>query len=125
MDIRPGLGIEEDAICRGVRGFFYESDPLEKLPGCLEALINGQLWYSRKILANRVQRLRTPKKMKNLLLERELEILRHIIAGATNREMAGRLLITQNTVKSHVYRIYKKIKVPNRLQATFWAAQYL
>jgi len=59
------------------------------------------------------------------LSPREIEILSLITVGATNEEIGDRLCISTNTVKTHVYNIFHKIKVPNRLQAALWAAKNL
>jgi len=48
-----------------------------------------------------------------------------IADGESNEEIADRLFISSHTVKSHLYRIYKKIEVPNRLQAALWAVKNL
>jgi LuxR family transcriptional regulator of csgAB operon len=59
------------------------------------------------------------------LTPRKLEILALISTGYTNDEIAEKLLISPHTVKTHLYNIFKKIKVPNRLQAALWAAKNL
>ena len=125
LDMRSGLGIEEDAIDLGVRGFFYESDPLEKLPRCLEVLLTGQLWVSRKILANAVWQQRVSNKVADLLSQRETEILNCILIGASNEDIAERLSISPNTTRSHMSNIFRKLNVPNKLQAIRWARQNL
>jgi DNA-binding NarL/FixJ family response regulator len=55
------------------------------------------------------------------LSERELEVLQYLSSGASNREIAGRLYITENTVKRHVYNIFGKLNVSNRTQAALQA----
>jgi DNA-binding NarL/FixJ family response regulator len=55
------------------------------------------------------------------LSERELEVLQWLSSGASNREIAGRLYITENTVKRHVYNIFGKLNVSNRTQAALQA----
>jgi DNA-binding CsgD family transcriptional regulator len=71
---------------------------------------------------------------------REIEILSMVAFGAKNEQIADKLFISPNTVKTHVYNIFKispntvkthvynifkKISVPNRLQAALWAAKNL
>jgi LuxR family maltose regulon positive regulatory protein len=51
------------------------------------------------------------------LSERELEVLRLVAAGLTNRQIAGELVIALSTVKSHTHSIYGKLGVKNRTQA--------
>jgi LuxR family maltose regulon positive regulatory protein len=53
----------------------------------------------------------------NPLTERELEVLRLIAAGLTNREIAEELVVVLGTVKAHINSIYRKIDVSNRVQA--------
>ncbi|MCD6268973.1 MAG: helix-turn-helix transcriptional regulator, partial [Deltaproteobacteria bacterium] len=71
----------------------------------------------------------TPAPLKSILpvtlSVREKEVLMEIGIGSTNDQIADHLCISQHTVKSHVYRIFRKIHVPNRLQAALWASKYL
>ncbi|MCX7710615.1 MAG: helix-turn-helix transcriptional regulator [Clostridia bacterium] len=48
--------------------------------------------------------------------ERELEIVRYIVSGYGNPEISSKLFISQNTVKNHVYNIYRKIGIKNRFE---------
>jgi LuxR family maltose regulon positive regulatory protein len=51
------------------------------------------------------------------LTPREVEVLRQIIQGVSNRTIAERLVITESTVKTHVYHIFSKLDVSNRTEA--------
>lgn len=57
----------------------------------------------------------------DLLGEREREVLAEIAAGRTNREIAGRLFISENTVRNHVKNILAKLHLANRTQAAAYA----
>ena len=60
-----------------------------------------------------------------ILTSRQTEILALVAVGATNEQIADKLCISPQTVKSHLYNIFKKINVPNRVQAALWAAKHL
>jgi DNA-binding NarL/FixJ family response regulator len=55
------------------------------------------------------------------LTPRELEVLRHVADGATNREVASRLGISENTVKNHVRNILEKLRLHSRMEAVLYA----
>ena len=59
------------------------------------------------------------------LTEREKQVLGCMTSGYTGKAIADRLEVSVHTVKTHIYNIYKKINVTNRLQASLWAAKYL
>lgn len=121
--------VECDALNAGVRGFFYPNQDLQQLPKAVEALAHGEVWISRHVLVRaalhgRTQAAHDPDG-RDRLTQRETEILAMIIIGARNDEIAEKLCISTNTVKTHIYNIYKKINVPNRTQAALWAAKHL
>ena len=57
------------------------------------------------------------------LTPRELEILRLVLAGKTNKEIARETLISVKTVEFHLDKVYKKIGVQTRMMAGIWALQ--
>ncbi|BDT21332.1 transcriptional regulator CsgD [Citrobacter freundii] len=60
-----------------------------------------------------------------LLTEREYEVLNELSKGASNMEIARAFFISENTVRTHIYNIFKKISVSNRTQAACWANAHL
>lgn len=58
------------------------------------------------------------------LTDRELEVLRHIATGATNREIAERLVVSEGTVKNHVSSILSRLGLRDRTQAALYAYEH-
>jgi DNA-binding NarL/FixJ family response regulator len=127
MPANPSFG--NDLVKKGIRGVFYDSDPLQNLAKGVPAILDGELWYSRKdlmkCLLDSGSGSAAAMQLKNLLTSREKEVLLLIASGISNIEIADNLHISRNTVKTHLYNIYNKIRVPNRLQAALWAAKHL
>ena len=57
------------------------------------------------------------------LTERELEVLRLVAQGKSNREIAGDLYISENTVKNHVRNILEKLHLHTRMEAVMYAVR--
>jgi DNA-binding NarL/FixJ family response regulator len=58
------------------------------------------------------------------LSARELEVLRLVAAGKTNKAIAGELFLSEKTIDRHVSNIFVKLDVPTRAAATAWAYQH-
>ncbi len=59
------------------------------------------------------------------LTQRELTVLSHLAEGLSNRRIASTLSITENTLEAHLRRIYRKLMVSNRTQASYWYVQHV
>jgi LuxR family transcriptional regulator of csgAB operon len=122
-------GIESKCVLEGIRGFFYEEDPLDRFMKGVEAVFEGEIWLSRKImtkcLLEGAYRDEASKSANGMLTSRQIEILALVAVGATNDEIGDKLCISAHTVKTHLYNIFRKIDVPNRMQAALWAAKHL
>ena len=129
FNVSQGLRIEEEAVIRGVRGFFYTTDSFDQLERGIRSVLRGELWISREILSKLVLTDRSTRGLfkirEPILTRRETEILSLVASGATNAEIAIELYISTHTVKSHLYNVYKKIKVTSRLEAAIWANKNL
>jgi DNA-binding NarL/FixJ family response regulator len=124
--------LELEAINSGIRGIFYRNSPFKLMVRGVSAMLDNELWFSREAMSafllgkqNRPVEFAAAEEGQNELSQREQEILLMLAAGATNKDIAQKLFLSLNTVKSHIYNIYKKIDVPNRLQASLWAARNL
>jgi LuxR family transcriptional regulator of csgAB operon len=129
-NVDPGVEIEKLALRNNIQGLFYKNDPLNIIPKGIFAILNGDLWYSRKTLTKCILDRNPPKDFSehaaysNLTI-REREVLILMASGCSNKQVATELCISSHTVKTHVYNIYKKINVDSRFQAALWAAKHL
>jgi DNA-binding NarL/FixJ family response regulator len=129
FNLPRGTGIEQRAIQKGIKGFFYRNDSLSNMLKGLRALLQGEIWMSREILTQvalqgRMKKSCTADEM-TALSNREIEIIALLSVGSSNEEIAEKLSISPHTVKAHLYRMFRKIKAPNRFQATLWAVRNL
>lgn len=129
FNVSPGQKIETQAVKRGIRGIFYREDSLSSYKKGIQAILQGQLWVSRKVLEKSLLEIRQPNDEldgKQILLTfREREILSMIAAGLSKDDIADDLGISPHTVKTHTHNIYQKINVTNRIRAALWATQNL
>jgi DNA-binding NarL/FixJ family response regulator len=85
--------------------------------GCV-ALIEGELAYAPLVEAPPAEPAPTPSSVEQLgLTARELEVLRHLAAGRSNREIGQALFITPKTASVHISNILRKLQVTSRVQA--------
>ena len=111
---------------RKIRGLFYIDDNLDTFRKGFLAILNEEIWVPRAVL---MKWMNSPSKNKSvtaqeILSSREESVLKLMAGGMSNKEISEELYISANTVKAHLYNIYKKIEVSNRLQAARWASTY-
>jgi DNA-binding NarL/FixJ family response regulator len=83
---------------------------------------------AKQLIADWINPLEQPKVAKNKkinygLTEREIEVLEQLAKGASNREIAKKLFLTEGTVKKYISNIYSKIEVTGRHKAVFKATE--
>jgi LuxR family transcriptional regulator of csgAB operon len=129
FNLNEGARLERLALVNNIRGFFYKDDHLEIFFKGIRAIFHGEIWVSRNALIKCVfdgfDEKKAAIKEKTALTSREIEILTLVSMGSTNEEIANKMCISTNTVKKHLYNIFKKINVSNRLQAALWATANL
>lgn len=122
-------GVEEDTASSPiVKGIFYHDTNESKLTDGIKSIMNGELWLSRRLISKFYTNKNHSAKHYNHelgLTEREIQIIKMITEGEQNKEIANNLCLSNHTIKSHIYHIYKKLKVSNRTQAANWAQQNL
>ena len=131
INVYDQSSIELSAVTHGIRGLFDVSADTQHLLRGIGALFDGDVWIPRRVLVHAAYSARDGERKKpdtssaSSLTRREREILTLITTGASNDEIAMRLGISSNTVRTHVYNLYRKIDVPNRMQAALWGAENL
>jgi LuxR family transcriptional regulator of csgAB operon len=130
FNLHPNCGFEEECLAKGVKGFFYVGDSVEQLLNGVKAVLEGEMWLSRKIMTHYIlksqrERFSSMARSGLRLTRREREILILIAEGATNVEIADKLFISRHTVKTHIHNIFRKIGVSSRSRAALWAVKNL
>ncbi|MBI2237722.1 MAG: response regulator transcription factor [Actinobacteria bacterium] len=119
-----------EAIKSGAQGYLLKNMSEQEFSRTLGAIANGEAPFSRglaaKILkefARPSQGTRTRGTAEDELTEREGEVLQLVADGATNREIAAALYISEHTVSFHMKNILSKLHLKNRAQAVAYAFQ--
>lgn len=118
------------ALKAGAKGYISKDASVSDLIKAIQAVHKGELWVDRKLLAKffdqeegiaRSTAEDQQKRAKEGLTRREQEVLRCLTTGCTNKEIAQTLFISEKTVKSHLYSIFRKLNMTRRLQAILYA----
>ena len=104
------------AIDAGATGYLLKDAPREELLRGVRAAARGESVLSPSVAATLLGRVRAPEP-ETPLSPRELEVLTLVAGGATNREAAARLFISEATVKTHLLHVYAKLGVNDRAAA--------
>ena len=115
------------AIRGGAKGYLLKNTPVSKLLPYLRGVELGEAAIT-PLMARRIldefshsKRPCEPEDGSGELTPREAEVLRELSTGATNREIAERLVISERTVKNHVSNILSKLHLKNRREAACFA----
>ena len=120
-----------DGLRAGAVGYLLKDAPSEKLAEAIRVAARGETFLQPSVAAKVVAEfarltrkpLRSPNSVIEPLSEREIEILRLITQGASNREIAGKLFLAEGTVKNHLTNILGKLEVRDRTQAALKAKE--
>ena len=128
-NLEPGWPHEQLIQWPEVAGFFYKGASHAHMAKGIMAILNGEVWFSRRLMNSFMSRYRkapakTPAALYSLT-KREKQILHLSASGAKNADIAASLNVSTHTVKTHMYNLFKKINVSNRIQAINWAKEHL
>jgi two-component system, NarL family, nitrate/nitrite response regulator NarL len=112
-----------NALRAGAKGIFSKNDPLERLGECVRSVYQGKVWANDQAMAIAFDALSRSPGLANvntngmkLLSRRELQVVRSMAEGLTNREIAEQLKLSQHTVKNYLFRIFDKLGVSSRIE---------
>lgn len=100
------------ALSAGAMGYLLKHSSGDQITPAIRALMQGKRWIPREVAAHLASRERG-----ETLSDREREIVKLLVLGEANKEIASVLGITEQTVKSHVKNILAKLQVRDRTEA--------
>jgi two-component system, NarL family, nitrate/nitrite response regulator NarL len=116
------------AFRNGARGVFFRAQPIEQLRKCLRIVHQGQIWANTREMNYILEAFAHVSPLhlfdgdrKSALTHREEEVARLVAEGLTNREIAGKLHLSEHTVKNYVFSIFEKTGVSNRVGLALYA----
>ena len=121
IGLSEDFGYIERVIGAGAKGYLTHSARESEIHMAIDIVLDGSIWAPRKVLAQLLDRSgQTAETVPAELsfTQRELEVLRLLVGGQSNREIAGVLHIDEGTVKAHVGRLLRKVGVRNRTALT-------
>lgn len=120
-----------DAFRARVKGVFVcgESNT-DRLQLCIRRVVEGQVWADATQLNHVIAALPSAhqkeagsrRKVSNVLTPREEDVVWQLAEGLSNREIAARLGLSENTVKNYVFRIFEKLGFSNRVEVVLYAS---
>jgi DNA-binding NarL/FixJ family response regulator len=117
-----------DAFLAGVAGYVIKKAGRKELERAIYSVAKGNLYYSQEvmatILAGQDAARMNDKAILSSLTQRELEILRLLVAEKSSSQIAGELYISIGTVENHRYNLFKKLGVSNVVGAVKFALKY-
>lgn len=120
-------GAVVDAFRAGAAGVFCRTEPFRLLAKCIQCVHSGQVWASSSELHFLLDALAQPTfanfrcNGNSPLSAREVDVVRCVAEGLTNREIAQRLKLTEHTVKNYLFRIFDKLGVSSRVEVVLYA----
>ena len=125
---QPPLILE--AFRNGAKGVLYRNEPLPTLCKSIYCVHKGQIWaksLEMEIILQDLERTHRPRATASeipLLTSRETQVVRMVVTGVSNREIAGALNLSEHTVKNYLFRIFEKLGVSHRAELASYAMRF-
>jgi two-component system NarL family response regulator len=118
-----------EAIKAGATGYLLKEISIEEVANAIRAVVAGQSLISPSMASklllefNNLARQAEERMVVPRLTDRELQVLKLVARGLSNREVAEELFISENTVKNHVRNILEKLHLHSRMEAVVYAVR--
>ena len=118
-----------EAVKSGASGYLLKDSSIEEVAQGIRVVADGQSLISPSMAAKLIDEFKTMSKPDRdtgpalKLTERELEVLRLVAKGLSNRDVATQLAISENNVKNHVRNILEKLQLHSRMEAVMYAVR--
>jgi DNA-binding NarL/FixJ family response regulator len=120
-----------EAIKAGASGYLLKEIPIEEVADAIRSVWAGQSRISPSMASKLLTEFAAMSKASDekpqmpapKLTDREMEVLRLVAQGLNNRDIAGRLFISENTVKNHIRNILEKLHLHSRMEAVVYAVR--
>ncbi len=113
----------------GAKGVFFSADPFTHLCKCIRAVYKGEVWASSREMQLVLEALGTAIPLRpvsavgnRLLTAREERIVAQVAQGLTNREIAQKLALSENTVKNYLFKVFDKLGVSSRVELVLYCS---
>jgi DNA-binding CsgD family transcriptional regulator len=108
----------------GAKGVFCRTEPLSELRSCIERVALGQIWLGQtegEYLLEAIQSTPSCDGLGELasITRREAEVAELAAQGLSNKQIAHQLALSEHTVKNHLFHIFEKLHVSNRIELLF------
>lgn len=99
-----------------LKGILSSNSNTEQFKKALKVIHSGQIWISNELIQHLIEKEKFNNIGKIKFTDKEMEIIRLVCNGLSNREISKKLFISEQTVKAHIHRIYQKLGIKNRPQ---------
>ena len=121
-----------EAIKAGAAGYLLKEISIEEVADAVRAVVQGQTLISPSMASKLIVEFASLAKRADVdqdpvpaprLTDRELQVLKLVAQGLSNRDIGGQLYISENTVKNHVRNILEKLQLHSRMEAVLYAVK--
>jgi NarL family two-component system response regulator LiaR len=118
-----------DAIQAGASGYLLKDTPRDEVIKAVKGTVSGKTYVDPSVAGKVLEQVSSHQTQPTTLItgkltEREIEVLRLIAKGLSNKDISGQLFLSEGTVRNHVSAILAKLGVSDRTQAAVIAIQH-